>query len=116
LKDEIQHLKMLTGQAMSNGGPMMNFPASYANSQPFYPNSQAMHTMLTAQQFQQLQINSQKQQYQQHQLHQLQQQQLQQPELTKQSQLSGDFKTRPPMPLLKENTSDLNSRGPNQQS
>ncbi|XP_057546432.1 probable transcription factor PosF21 [Amaranthus tricolor] len=112
LKDEIQHLKMLTGQAMSNGGPLMNFPASYANNQPFYPNSQAMHTMLTAQQFQQLQINSQKQQYQQHQLHQLQQQQLLQPELTKQSQLSGDFKTRPPMPLLKENTSEPNSRGP----
>ncbi|KAK9672221.1 hypothetical protein RND81_12G085400 [Saponaria officinalis] len=48
LKEEIQHLKMLTGQAMSNGGPMMNFPASFGGSQPFYPNNQSMHTLLAA--------------------------------------------------------------------
>lgn len=74
LKDEIQHLKVLTGQAMPSGGPMMNFPP-YGSGQQFYPNSQAMHTLLTAQQFQQLQMHSQKQQQQQHHLHQLQQQQ-----------------------------------------
>ncbi|TYJ44871.1 hypothetical protein E1A91_A02G015000v1 [Gossypium mustelinum] len=60
LKDEIQHLKVLTGQSIPNGGPMMNF-ASYGANQQYYPNNQAMHTLLTAQQFQQLQIQSQKQ-------------------------------------------------------
>ncbi|GAB4859205.1 Probable transcription factor PosF21 [Ancistrocladus abbreviatus] len=106
LKEEIQHLKMLTGQAMSNIGPMMNFPASYGGSQPFYPNNQAMHTLLTAQQFQQLQIHSQKQQhqFQQHQLHQLQQQQPQQ-----QLHHTGDMKDRGSMPSAsqKENLTDL---------
>ncbi|XP_057529294.1 probable transcription factor PosF21 [Amaranthus tricolor] len=103
LKDEIQHFKMLTGQAMSNGGSMMNFPTSFTGSQLFNPNNQAMHNLLTTQQFQQLQIHSQKQhQYQQHQLHQLQQQQ----DLTQLSQLSGDFKMRPSMPLPKENASE----------
>lgn len=111
LKEEIQHLKLVTGQALSNGGPMMNFPASYAANQPFYPNSQAMHTLITAQQFQQLQIHSQKQQhqYQQHQLHQLQHQQMQLQEPAQLSQHSGDFKMRPSMPLPKENASDANS-------
>ncbi|KAK4766120.1 hypothetical protein SAY87_007762 [Trapa incisa] len=84
LKEEIQHLKVLTGQAMANGGPMMNFPP-YGSGQQLYPNNQAMH--LTAQQFQQLQIQSQKrpriqqqqfQQQQQHHLHLLQQEQQQQ--------------------------------------
>ncbi|KAK5841226.1 putative transcription factor PosF21 -like protein [Gossypium arboreum] len=60
LKDEIQHLKVLTGQSIPNGGPMMNY-ASYGVNQQYYPNNQAMHTLLTAQQFQQLQIQSQKQ-------------------------------------------------------
>ncbi|KAL1110860.1 hypothetical protein V6Z11_D02G015800 [Gossypium hirsutum] len=60
LKDEIQHLKVLTGQSIPNGGPMMNY-ASYGTNQQYYPNNQAMHTLLTAQQFQQLQIQSQKQ-------------------------------------------------------
>lgn len=60
LKEEIQHLKVLTGQAIPNGGPMMNY-ASYGANQQYYPNNQAMHTLLTAQQFQQLQIQSQKQ-------------------------------------------------------
>ncbi|MBA0856101.1 hypothetical protein Goshw_023385 [Gossypium schwendimanii] len=60
LKDEIQHLKVLTGQSIPNGGPMMNY-ASYGANQQYYPNNQAMHTLLTAQQFQQLQIQSQKQ-------------------------------------------------------
>lgn len=72
LKEEIQHLKVLTGQAMPNGGPMLTFPASYGANQQYHPGNHAMHTMLTAQQLQQLQIHSQKQQ---HQL--LQQQQLQ---------------------------------------
>lgn len=93
---------------MANGGPMMNF-ASFGGGQQFYPNNQAMHTLLTAQQFQQLQIHSQKQQhqFQQHQLHQLQQQQLQQQE----QQQSGDLKMRGglvPSPNQKDNASDVN--------
>ncbi|KAE9593306.1 hypothetical protein Lal_00029165 [Lupinus albus] len=89
LKEEIQHLKVLTGQGMPNGGSM-NF-ASYGGGQQFYStNNQTMHTLLASQQLQQLQIHSQKkQQQQQHQhqflqqqhqfqLHQLQQQQQQQ--------------------------------------
>nr|KYP65987.1 putative transcription factor PosF21 [Cajanus cajan] len=68
LRDEIQHLKVLTGQVVPNGGPI-NF-SSFGGGQQFYPNNQAMHTLLAAQQFQQLQIHSQKQQqqFQQHQL------------------------------------------------
>ncbi|TYI11961.1 hypothetical protein ES332_A09G242700v1 [Gossypium tomentosum] len=80
LKEEIQHLKVLTAQPMPNGGPMMNF-ASFGASQQYIPNNHAMQALLTAQQFQQLQIQLQKHQHQfpPHQLHQLQQQlQLQQ--------------------------------------
>ncbi|KAL8483037.1 hypothetical protein ACS0TY_025918 [Phlomoides rotata] len=80
LKEEIQHLKVLTGQTLVNGGAMMNFPANYGANQQYFPNNQAMHTLLTAQQLQQLQLHSQKQQqqqFQQHQLHQFQQHQLQ---------------------------------------
>lgn len=103
LKEEIQHLKVLTGQAMPNGGPMMNYP-SFGAGQQFYPNNQAMHTLLTAQQFQQLQIHSQKQQqqFQQHQLHQMQQQQL--PQQTGEIKMRGSV----PSPNQKENTSDVN--------
>ncbi|KAF2322066.1 hypothetical protein GH714_006184 [Hevea brasiliensis] len=111
LKEEIQHLKVLTGQAMPNGGPMMNF-ASFGGGQQFYPNKHAMHTLLTTQQFQQLQIHSQKQQhqFQQHQLLQLQQQQLQQQQQEQQQQPVGDLKMRGtmPSPNQKDNASDIN--------
>ncbi|GMH19890.1 hypothetical protein Nepgr_021731 [Nepenthes gracilis] len=111
LKEEIQHLKVLTGQGLPNGGPTMNFTTSFAGSTPFYPNNQAMHTLLTAQQLQQLQIQPQKQQYQfQHQLHPLQQQQLERPQqLLPQQQHSGDLRVSGPMllPSQKENASDL---------
>ncbi|XP_058748900.1 probable transcription factor PosF21 [Vicia villosa] len=107
LKEEIQHLKVLTGQAIPpNGGPMMNF-ASFGGGQQFYPNNNnnnhAMHTLLAAQQFQQLQIHPQKQQHQfQHQFQQHQQQiqqhqmqqQHQQQEQQQQQQQSGDLKMR----------------------
>ncbi|XP_052207558.1 probable transcription factor PosF21 [Diospyros lotus] len=115
LKEEIQHLKMLTGQAIPNG-PMMNFPSSFGANQQFYPNNHAMHTLLTAQQFQQLQIHSQKQQhpFQQHQLHPFQQQQVQhqqQPQQEQQQQQTGDLKMRGsmPSPSQKENSSDANA-------
>ncbi|KAK6255410.1 hypothetical protein SCA6_016715 [Theobroma cacao] len=111
LKEEIQHLKVLTGQSMPNGGPMMNF-TSFGASQQYYPNNPAMHTLLTAQQFQQLQINSQKHQhqFQQHQLHQLQQQQLQQQQEQPQQQ-SGEIKARGsmPSPSQKDGSLDVSS-------
>nr|GLL47751.1 probable transcription factor PosF21 [Ipomoea trifida] len=109
LREEIQHLKVLTGQGMANGGAMMNFPPSSAGAnqnQQFYRNNQAMHTLLTTQQFQQLQIKSQKQlhsyQQQQHQLHQLQQLQHHQPQEQHLHQ-SGDMKLRNPLSVSAQN-------------
>uniref|UniRef100_A0A7N0TLD9 BZIP domain-containing protein n=1 Tax=Kalanchoe fedtschenkoi TaxID=63787 RepID=A0A7N0TLD9_KALFE len=61
LKEEIQHMKLLTGQAMLNGGPVMNYP--YGATQ-YYPNNQGMHTLMAAQQFQHIQIHAHKQQQQ----------------------------------------------------
>nr|XP_043611793.1 probable transcription factor PosF21 [Erigeron canadensis] len=91
LRKEIQHLRVITGQNLANGGPMMNFPPPYRPNQQFHPNNQAMQTMLTAQQFQQLQFQSRNQQ-QQHffqppQLHQYQQQQQQLHQFQQQQQL-----------------------------
>lgn len=115
LKEEIQHLKVLTGQGIANGGPMMNFPASFGGNQQFYSNNQAMHTLLAAQQLQQLQLHSHKQQhqFQQHQLHQFQQQQLQhQQPLMQQDQLSqaGDVMPRGSLSSPQnDNASDVSS-------
>jgi len=127
LKEEIQHLKILTGQAMppNGGGPMLNF-ASFGGGQQFYPNNHAMHTLLAAQQFQQLQIHPQKQ----HQFQQLQQQQMlqqqqqqqqqqqreqqQQQQREQQQQQSSELKMREasPTPCPKDNAlSDVNPSG-----
>ncbi|XP_022733340.1 probable transcription factor PosF21 [Durio zibethinus] len=104
LKEEIQHLKLLTGQSMPNGGPMMNF-ASFGAGHQYYPNNHAMHSLLTTQQFQQLQIHSQKHQHQfpLHQLHQLQQHQLQ--------QQTGEMRVRGSVPSPNQNdgSSDVSS-------
>lgn len=116
LKEEIQHLKVMTGQSLPNGGqPMMNFPPqAFGANQPFYPNPPNMHTLLTAQQqFQHLQIHSQKQQHQfQHQLHQFQQQQQHQMQ-QEQPQSGGDIKMRGigsiPSPNQKDHASDINN-------
>ncbi|KAG4961439.1 probable transcription factor PosF21 [Glycine soja] len=113
LKEEIQHLKILTGQVMApNGGPMMKL-ASFGGGQQFYPNNHVMHTLLAAQQFQQLQIHPQKQQQQQHQ-HQFQQFQQQHQHQHQQHQQSSDLKMREtsPTPCPKDNTSsDVNPSG-----
>ncbi|OAY80349.1 putative transcription factor PosF21 [Ananas comosus] len=65
LRDEVQRLKLATGQ-MPNGGAatMMNFvpPHSFGTSQQFYHHNQAMQSIPTARQLQQLQIHSQRQQ------------------------------------------------------
>ncbi|KAL2506276.1 Basic-leucine zipper (bZIP) transcription factor family protein [Abeliophyllum distichum] len=107
LKEEIQHLKVLTGQTIPNSGPMLTFPASYGANHQYYPNNHAMHTMLTAQQLQQLQIHSQKQQhqFQQHQL--LQQQQFQhQQEQARDLKLRSSF----PAPIQKDLAPDASSK------
>nr|XP_010909006.1 transcription factor RF2a-like [Elaeis guineensis] len=76
LQEEVQRLKLATGQLMPNGGPMMNFGhPSFGASQQFYHHNQSMQSLMAAQQFQQLHIHSQHQQ-QLHQLQPLQQQQL----------------------------------------
>lgn len=126
LKEEIQHFKVLTGQ-IPNGGPsMMNYPSAFGANQQCFPNNHAMHTLLTAQQFQQLQINKQQHhQFQQHQLHQFQQQQVphqqqqqQQPQSLQQQQEqqlrhAGDLKLRGTnmlsSPSQNDNASEMSS-------
>ncbi|XP_010522175.1 PREDICTED: probable transcription factor PosF21 [Tarenaya hassleriana] len=128
LKEEIQHLKVLTGQ-VANGASMMNY-GSYGSNQQIHRNSQAMHTLLAAQQFQQLQIHSQKQQQQQQlqlqqqqqqqqqlqqqqqQLFQQQQQQLHQLQRQEQHSLITDFRTSMPSLTRKESgpSSDLGAK------
>ncbi|KAL5703303.1 hypothetical protein ACHQM5_028408 [Ranunculus cassubicifolius] len=109
LRDEVQRLKLMTGQNISGAGSMMNFGpprpvhGGHSQAQQFYPNNNNQHAMhlLAAQQFQQLQIQQQS-----HQL--LQQQQLQQ-----QQQQSGDMKIKGsiPCPNPRESSSDGNLSG-----
>ncbi|KAG2267226.1 hypothetical protein Bca52824_061781 [Brassica carinata] len=101
LKEEVQHLKVLTGQGVSNGGAssVMNYGSFGSSNQQFYTNNQSMHTMQATQQFQQLQIHSQKQQqqFQFQQQQQLYQLQLQQQRIQQQEQQSGVAEPRRPM-------------------
>ncbi|KAJ6810954.1 putative transcription factor PosF21 [Iris pallida] len=61
LREEVQRLKLATGQMMPNG-PMMNFgPTSYGANQQYYHHNQAMQSLLAAHQLQQLQIHPQQQ-------------------------------------------------------
>eukprot|EP01018_Ginkgo_biloba_P002334 Gb_07823 [translate_table: standard] len=64
LREEVQRLKLATGQVMSNGGQVMNFgPSSFGPSQTFFQvPHQSAHTLLAAQQLQQLHLQSQQQQ------------------------------------------------------
>ncbi|XP_010268265.1 PREDICTED: probable transcription factor PosF21 [Nelumbo nucifera] len=115
LRDEVQRLKLMTGQAISNGGTMMNYGSAFGANQQFYPNNNAMHTLLAAHQFQQLQIHSQpppqqlpQQQQQQQQLQQQQLQQHRQQQL--QQQQTGDLRIKAPLTShQRENTSEVNS-------
>ncbi|KAL5703293.1 hypothetical protein ACHQM5_028400 [Ranunculus cassubicifolius] len=67
LRDEVQRLKLMTGQNISGAGSMMNFGpprpvhGGHSQAQQFYPNNNNQHAMhlLAAQQFQQLQIQQQ---------------------------------------------------------
>lgn len=83
LREEIQQLQVLIGQTMLNGGPMKSF--SYGRGHQYYPNNQTMYTLLTEQQFQQLQTRFYKWQQQEVQQQQSQQQ-FQHPQLLQQHQ------------------------------
>ncbi|PWA78778.1 basic-leucine zipper domain-containing protein [Artemisia annua] len=60
LRKEIQHLKVVTGQNLTNGVPMVEFRPSFGPNHQFHHNNQ---TMLTPQQIQQLQVQSRNQQH-----------------------------------------------------
>lgn len=75
LREELQRLKVATGQAVPNGGQMMNYGSGFGGSQQFYPHNNAMHTLMATHQFQQLQIHPSQQHHQQSHQHQQQQQQ-----------------------------------------
>ncbi|KAM3368333.1 hypothetical protein ACQJBY_016707 [Aegilops geniculata] len=104
LRDEVQQLKIATGQLNANNGSLGNFGglSSYGiNPQSYQRSQMQQQSLLAAQQLQQLQIHSQHQQPQMH----LQQQRLgsvrQQQQQQQQSQLRpealpfpGDFKMK----------------------
>ncbi|KAG2308803.1 hypothetical protein Bca52824_028551 [Brassica carinata] len=96
LKEEIQHLKILTGQVAAPNGASsaMNYGSFGSNEQLYSNNHQSMQTILAAQQLQQLQIHSQKQQQHQFQFQQQQMQQFLNHRLQKQEQQNGSAETR----------------------
>lgn len=61
LREEVQRLKLATGQGLTSGGHMMNYcTSSFTPSQPFFQTPlQSSHTYLAAQQLQQLHLQSQ---------------------------------------------------------
>ena len=66
LRDEIQQLKIATGQVNANIGKMGNFGVSSFGGNPQSYQRSHIQSLLAAQQLQQLQIHSQHQQQQQH--------------------------------------------------
>nr|GEW18382.1 probable transcription factor PosF21 [Tanacetum cinerariifolium] len=66
LRTEIQHLKVATGQNLTNGVPMVEFRPSFGPNHQYHPNNQTAQTMLTPQLIQQLQVQSRNQQHHQH--------------------------------------------------
>ncbi|CAA6667735.1 unnamed protein product [Spirodela intermedia] len=115
LREEVQRLKLVTGQAgIVNGAQMVNFgPSSFGAGppQPPYPNSHAMQSMLAAHQMQQLQIHPQ-----QHQLQQQPRPSLHHPQQQQQQLVSPDVKVREPTQSQpqkeREGASDSNSTAP----
>ncbi|URD83937.1 hypothetical protein MUK42_23430 [Musa troglodytarum] len=80
LREEVQRLKLATGQMLPNGGQMVNLvPSSFGANQQFYHHNQGMQSLLAAHQLQQLQIHSQHPQQLQQPHQTLQQPQQQQP-------------------------------------
>lgn len=59
LREEVQRLKLATGQGLANGGHMMNYCSSFTPTQPFFQvPHQSSHTYLAAQQLQHLHLQS----------------------------------------------------------
>lgn len=99
LREEVQRLKIATGQTITNGGRMMNFGPSFGATQQYYHQSHAMQSLLAARQLQQLQIHSQHQQQMHPQQH--------QPQLQQQQQQSpAELKMKGVMTSQRESTSD----------
>lgn len=60
LREEVQRLKLATGQAIPNGGLTNSYGSQFGGAtQQYYSHSSAMHTMLAAHQLQQLQLHAQ---------------------------------------------------------
>nr|QEO19170.1 putative transcription factor PosF21 isoform X1 [Cymbidium ensifolium]QEO19183.1 putative transcription factor PosF21 isoform X2 [Cymbidium ensifolium] len=68
MREEVQLLKLATGQMTSNAS-MKNFGSSIGTNQQFYNHNQAMQSLIAAHQLKQLQIHSQQQQLHPQQLH-----------------------------------------------
>ncbi|XP_008778608.1 probable transcription factor PosF21 [Phoenix dactylifera] len=99
LREEVQRLKIATGQAVPSGGQMINFGPSFGATQQYYQHNPAMQSLLAAQQLQQLQIHSQHLQQMHLQQHQPQVQQQQQ-------QSPAELKMKGVMTSQRESTSD----------
>ncbi|RWW86309.1 hypothetical protein BHE74_00004909 [Ensete ventricosum] len=103
LREEVQRLKLATGQMLPNGGQMVNLVPSFGANQQFYHPNQGMQSLLAAHQLQQLQIHSQNPQQLQ-QPHQTQQQPQQQqplhprtPQQQQQQQPAADLRMKGPL-------------------
>ncbi|XP_042422289.1 probable transcription factor PosF21 isoform X2 [Zingiber officinale] len=105
LRDEVQRLKMATGQMLPSGGQMMNFASSFGANQQYYHHNPAMQSLLATHQLQQLQIRSQHPQ--QLQPHQTQQHQVQQQLLQLRTQQQQQQQQR----QQQQSTTDLRMKG-----
>ncbi|CAN6240000.1 unnamed protein product [Urochloa humidicola] len=108
LRDEIQQLKIATGQVNANMGKMGNFGLSSFGGNPQSFQRSHIQSLLAAQQLQQLQIHSQHQQQQTH----LQQQQQQHLSTAQQHQLLQEAGLRFPGDLKMKGLA-MPSHGPN---
>ncbi|KAJ0977096.1 hypothetical protein J5N97_012570 [Dioscorea zingiberensis] len=60
IRDEIQRLKVATGQMLPNSGQALNYgPSSFGANQQLYSNNRPMQTLLAAHQLQQLHLHPQ---------------------------------------------------------
>ncbi|PKU66479.1 probable transcription factor PosF21 isoform X1 [Dendrobium catenatum] len=84
MREEVQILKLVTGQMTPNAS-MMNFEPSFGANLQLYNHNQSMQSLIAAHQLQQLQIHSQHQQ----QFHPRQQQQQQQQPLPAEVRMKG---------------------------
>ncbi|KAJ4751566.1 Basic-leucine zipper (bZIP) transcription factor family protein [Rhynchospora pubera] len=108
LRDEIQRLKIATGQVVSNGGKMNFGPSSFASTPQNSYHQNHMQSLLAAHQLQQLQLHSHNQQMY-SQLHQ-NQVQLQQDRSPLDMKMKGVIGSQAQAQIHKESSSDGNMR------